>query len=138
MITYPELAAAVVELHNEIKGLFVSPNVAHIYLRPEMEWKDQFATAMEAIDSLRKIILDMKSDAVERMSVASCHRREALELADAVVTMHTLLVLSRANKRNDERETMRLHDMYMDALRVAAYGYDEVQTPVVYEQEMPF
>ena len=50
-----ELAAAIVNLHNETKGLFVSPNVAHIYLRPEMGWKDQVTTTMEAIDSLRQL-----------------------------------------------------------------------------------
>ena len=129
MTTYPELAAAVIELHNNIAGSFAAPQQA----RATTE-----ASPLDALKSIERMVDTMRQDALCRVATYGKSLAAAASFAEDVVNLYALLRLQDAIPIQMAHV---VNETYLDALecindRGRANNLDD--SFVAYEDEVPF
>lgn len=125
MITYPKLAAAIVELHNNIAGSFAAPKQT----RATTE-----TSPLEALKSIERMVDMMRQDAYERLRAHNQPSAAAANFAEGITHLYAILKLQDAIPA---RMRQVVEEIYSDAMEHMTHGRDE-DTFIAYEDEVPF
>ena len=122
---YTELAAAVIELHNNIAGSFAAPRQA----RATTE-----TSPLDALKSISRMADDMREDARERLRAHGQSSAAAANFAEGITHLYAILKLQDAMPA---RMRQVVEEIYSDAMEHMTHGRDE-DTFIAYEDEVPF
>lgn len=125
MITYPKLAAAIVELHNNIAGSFAAPQQARATTETPL---------FNVLNSISRMADDMREDARERLRAHNKSSAAAASFAEDVVNLYALLRLQDAIPI---QMVQVINEIYFEALKYINSGR-EVDPFIAYEEEVPF
>lgn len=125
MITYPKLAAAIVELHNSIAGSFATPQQARATTETPV---------FNVLNSISRMVDMMREDALCRVATHGKSLEAANGFAEEIVLLYAILKLQDAIPA---RMRQVVEEIYSDAMEHMTHGRDE-DTFIAYEDEVPF